>query len=133
MSVRIGDYPKTADTAQNSLILFTLIEYFIVVNKTGLVFKFLIIAFLRGIKYNWSVLKKMISLMKRNFPLFVTLSSYASVNSSHAHPPPPLRLLQDIFPPCQSRGGGEICKFCPMKRVSRANRAGSLHISRPLT
>ena len=52
MSVRIGDYPKTADTAQNVLILFTLIEYFIVINKTELVFKFQIIPFLRGIKYN---------------------------------------------------------------------------------
>ena len=39
MSVRIGDNPKIADTAQNSfsLILFTLIEYCIVVNKRGLV------------------------------------------------------------------------------------------------
>ena len=39
MSVRIGDNPKIADTAQNSfsLILFTLIEYCIVVNKIGLV------------------------------------------------------------------------------------------------
>ena len=39
MSVRIGDNPQMADTAQDSfsLILFTLIEYCIVVNKRGLV------------------------------------------------------------------------------------------------
>ena len=39
MSARIGDNPKITDTAQNSfsLILFTLIEYCIVVNKIGLV------------------------------------------------------------------------------------------------
>ena len=40
MSVRIGDNPKIADTAQNSfsLIPFILIEYCIVVNEIGLVF-----------------------------------------------------------------------------------------------
>ena len=40
MSVRIGHNYEIADTAQNSfsLILFTLIEYCIVVNKIGLVF-----------------------------------------------------------------------------------------------
>ena len=39
MSVRIGDNPKIADIAQNlfSLILFTLIEYCIVVSEKGLV------------------------------------------------------------------------------------------------
>ena len=39
MSVRIGENPKIADTAQNSfsLILITLIGYCIVVNKIGLV------------------------------------------------------------------------------------------------
>ena len=39
MSVRIGDNFKIADTAKNSfsLILFTLIEYCIVVSKRGLV------------------------------------------------------------------------------------------------
>ena len=39
MSVGIGDNPKIADTAQNSfsLMLFTLIEYYNVVNKRGLV------------------------------------------------------------------------------------------------
>ena len=42
--------PQIADTAQNSfsLVLFTLIEYCIVVNKIGLFF--LIFAFIRGIK-----------------------------------------------------------------------------------
>ena len=34
-------------------------------------------------------MKNMISLMNRNFPLFVTLSSYPSVNSICAKPPPP--------------------------------------------
>ena len=38
-------------------------------------------------------------------------STYASVNSTCAAPPPPPGLLRGIFPPCRSRGWG-ICKFC---------------------
>ena len=52
MSVRIGHNYKITDTVQKSFslkILYTLIEYCIVVNKIGGYFS-LIFAFIRGIK-----------------------------------------------------------------------------------
>ena len=112
MSVRIGDYPKTADTDQNFFILFTLIEYFIVVNKTGLVFKFLIIPFLRGIKYNrlgpfW----KIWFLWWTEISLYSWLSQVIHQSIPFAPSPLPPRLLRGICLPCQSREW-VICKFC---------------------